>query len=177
MIKSLARAYLYLRRQFQRIDGKALELVISQPGQMLQFEGYGRIHSPKNLSLGTHIFIGRNFFFQAKGGISIGDYCHISRNVTIQSSNHAYQSSLLPYDRSTVLKPVRIGKFVWIGMNASILPGVTIGDGAVIGLGAVITKDVPAGAVVVGNGRIVAQRDPEVTQAQVDGGRFLEIRK
>ena len=47
--------------------------------------------------------------------------------------------------------PVRIGKRCWIGAGAVILPGVTIGDGTVIGAGSVVTKDIPANVVAVGN--------------------------
>ncbi|MBY5377327.1 hypothetical protein HFN07_28555 [Rhizobium leguminosarum] len=47
--------------------------------------------------------------------------------------------------------PIRIGNHVWIGMRAVILKGVTIGDGAVVAAGAIVTKDVPPGAVVAGN--------------------------
>jgi len=48
-------------------------------------------------------------------------------------------------------RPVRIGRNVWIGGGAIILPGVTIGDDAIVGAGSVVTRDVPAGATVVGN--------------------------
>ena len=48
-------------------------------------------------------------------------------------------------------RPIRIGRNVWIGGGAIILPGVTIGDDAIIGAGSVVTRDVPAGATVVGN--------------------------
>ena len=47
-------------------------------------------------------------------------------------------------------KPIKIGKNVWIGSNAAVLPGVTIGDNAVIGAGAVVTKDVPANRIAAG---------------------------
>ncbi|MNN96997.1 Maltose O-acetyltransferase [compost metagenome] len=48
-------------------------------------------------------------------------------------------------------RPIRIGRNVWIGGGAIVLPGVTIGDDAVVGAGSVVTRDVPAGATVVGN--------------------------
>lgn len=47
--------------------------------------------------------------------------------------------------------PVKIGKNVWIGSNSTILPGVTIGDNAIIGAGSVVTKDIPADMIAVGN--------------------------
>jgi len=57
-------------------------------------------------------------------------------------------------------KPVTVGKNVWIGGGAILLPGVTVGDDAVIGAGTVVTRDVPAGATVVGcAGRVVGD-DP-----------------
>ena len=54
-------------------------------------------------------------------------------------------------DRATMIPaPIHIGKRVWIGSNATILPGVTIGDGAIVAAGAVVTKDVPENTIVSG---------------------------
>lgn len=69
---------------------------------------------------------------------------------------------LLPYDERYFCRKVVIGKYVWIGARATILPGVTIGDGAVIGAGSVVTKDVPSCAVVGGNpAKVVKYRNIE----------------
>lgn len=97
---------------------------------------------PQNIILANNIHIGNNAYFNASGGLIIGDNTHISRNVTIYTVNHNYKGRALPYDNDEFHKPVFIGKNVWIGMNVSILPGVTIGDGAIIGMGTVVNNDV-----------------------------------
>lgn len=93
----------------------------------------------------------------------IGKYCSISWNVSITGNTHNYKT-LSPHplshfpsfgfveERSPLAyKTVKIGNDVWIGMNTCILPGVQVGDGAIIGAGSVVTKDVPAYAIVAGN--------------------------
>jgi maltose O-acetyltransferase len=77
--------------------------------------------------------------------------------------NHrVHGATALPYDHVAELKPVIIRDYVYIGAGAMILPGVEIGEGAVIGMGAVVTKDVPPLAIVMGNpAQIVYHRDPE----------------
>ena len=78
----------------------------------------------------------------------IGDDTLIGHNVVIATLNH----DLAPSRRTDMHPaPVVIGRNVWIGSNATILPGVRIGDDAVVAAAAVVTKDVPAGAVVVGS--------------------------
>ena len=81
---------------------------------------------------------------------AIGDNVFIAPNVGIYTAGHpldvAQRNQGLEYAR-----PVTIGNNVWIGAGVSILPGVTIGDGVVIGAGSVVTKDIPAGMLAVGN--------------------------
>lgn len=85
--------------------------------------------------------------FQDQGGIFIGDGSLIGHNVVLATLNHAMD----PEDRATMIPaPIHIGKRVWIGANATVLPGVTIGDGAIVAAGAVVTKDVPENTVVGG---------------------------
>jgi maltose O-acetyltransferase len=82
--------------------------------------------------------------------VRIGDDCQIGPNVQIYTADHP----LDPEVRRSGLesgRPVTIGNNVWIGGAAIILPGVTIGDNAIVGAGSVVTRDVPAGATVVGN--------------------------
>ena len=82
--------------------------------------------------------------------IWIGDSVMIGPNVTIATAAHP----ILPGLRKKAAQynlPVRSGDNVWIGAGAIILPGVTIGENSVIGAGSVVTKDIPANVVAVGN--------------------------
>ena len=101
----------------------------------------------KNIHIGKNVFINSCCQFQDQGGIYIGDDTLIGHHVVLLTINHGMQPS---QRHGMQLKPIRIGKNVWIGSNATILPGVTIGDNAVIGAGAVVTKDIPQNAVAVG---------------------------
>lgn len=101
----------------------------------------------RNITIGRRTFINMGCSFQDWGGIAIGDDCLIGHNCTICTVNHSQQ----PDSRGDMIcHPVIIGNKVWIGANATILPGVTIGDGAIIAAGAVVTKDVEPNAIVGG---------------------------
>ena len=101
----------------------------------------------KNITIGKNVFFNTGCSFQDRGGISIGDGSMIGMNVTIATLNHG-----LPLEtrNTTYPSPVIIGENVWIGSNATILPGVTIEDNSVVAAGAVVTKDVPKNTVVAG---------------------------
>lgn len=100
-----------------------------------------------NIHIGENVFFNSGCRFQDQGGIHIGDNTLIGHNVVLATINH----DLHPASRGTNLpRPIRIGRNVWIGANATVLPSVTIGDNAVIAAGAVVTKDVPENTVVGG---------------------------
>lgn len=125
-----------------------IELTGREPGE------YFSMFPPFYTDCGKNIHVGKRTFFnsgckmQDQGGIYIGDDCLLGHNVVIATLNHLVN----PEERNGMIpKPVRIGNKVWIGSNATILPGVTIGDNAIVGAGAVVTKDVPTNAIVAGN--------------------------
>lgn len=108
----------------------------------------------------SHIIIGErvaineyNNLRAAGGDIRIGNYCLIAQFCTLVASNHTVDTSEYmidaPWDMSRV--SIVIEDDVWIGANCVILPGVTIGRGAVIGAGSVVTKDVAPHSICVGN--------------------------
>ena len=101
----------------------------------------------KNIHLGENVFINDCCHFQDHGGITLGDGCQIGHGVVFATLNHG----LAPEDRQTTYPaPMVLGRNVWVGANATILQGVTIGDNAVVAAGAVVTKDVAANTVVGG---------------------------
>ncbi|WP_454685277.1 sugar O-acetyltransferase [Ancylobacter moscoviensis] len=111
-----------------------------------------------NIHLGSGVFLNFDCVVLDVARVTIGDGTEIGPGVHIYTADHPrdpeVRRSGLEYGR-----PVHIGRNVWIGGKAIILPGVTIGDDALVGAGAVVTRDVPAGATVVGNpARVVAPR-------------------
>lgn len=101
----------------------------------------------KNITIGKNVFFNTGCSFQDRGGIRIGDGSMLGMNVTIATLNHGLD---IETRNTTFSSPVIIGKNVWIGSSATILPGVTIGHNAVVAAGAVVTKDVPKNTVVAG---------------------------
>ena len=105
----------------------------------------------KNIYVGKNVFINCCCHFQDHGGIYIDDDVLIGSHVVLATINHG----LFPEQRTdNIPSAIHIGKKVWIGSHATILPGVTIGDNAIVAAGAVVTKDVPANTV---GGRIRAK--------------------
>lgn len=108
------------------------------------------------ITIGEKCSFGAFNHITAINGINIGDNFVSGKFVTITDNSHGctdYQSlQIPPTERPLISKGrVMIGKNVWVGDKATILPGVTIGDGAVVAANAVVTKDVPAYSVVAGN--------------------------
>lgn len=106
----------------------------------------------KNITIGKNVFFNTGCSFQDRGGISIGNGSMLGMNVTIATLNHGLS---LETRNTTYPSPVIIGENVWIGSNATILPGVIIGDNSVVAAGAVVTKNVPENVVVAGVPAIV----------------------
>lgn len=113
-----------------------------------------KLHPPfytdcgRNITVGKRVFINSGCTFQDQGGITIGDDTQIGHNVILVTLNHDKN----PLERRKIYpSPIKIGKCVWIGSGAIILPGVTVGDGAIIGAGSVVTHDVAENTTVAGN--------------------------
>lgn len=85
------------------------------------------------------------------GPVTIGNHVNLAQGITVTALNHNFTDHHLRIDEQGVsTTPVTIGHDIWIGANAVILPGVTIGDHSVVAAGAVVTKDVPPHTLVAG---------------------------
>src|SRR6476619_5710804 len=135
-------------------DGVAAQKIARQ-----LFGSFGEaayVRPPVYLDYGSHITVGARTFINAGftaldvAQISIGADCQIGPHVQLLTAIHPLEPQPRR-DKLEAAKPITIGDNVWLGGGVIILPGVTIGANSVIGAGAVVTKDIPADMIAVGN--------------------------
>lgn len=99
------------------------------------------------------------------GPVTIGSHVNLAQGITVTALNHNFKDTTLRIDEQGIsTQPVIIGDDVWIGANAVILPGVTIGKHVVVAAGAVVTKDVPDNCIVGGvPAKMMKRLTPETT--------------
>jgi len=137
------------------------------PGLLVKPRAY--IGRGVGLSLGNRAELGRNARIDQP--VTIGDNVLMGPDVVIMTVLHGFEDPDVPIisQGKQETRPVVIGNDVWIGMRVIILPGVTVGDGAVLGAGAVVTKDVPAGTIVGGNpARVIRMRGDRLPNPGVE---------
>jgi len=123
-------------------------------GQYIQMAGARS--SGRKVSIGRGTIINHGCLLYTTGGLIIGEEVSISSGVWLVTGTHDINDPQFP----AYYKPIVIGNHVWIGMRATILAGVTIGEGAVVMAGAVVTRDVPPFAIVGGvPAKVVKQRE------------------
>ena len=114
------------------------------------------IESPFHCDYGYNIALGENFYMNVncvildEAKVTFGDNVFIAPNCALYTAGHPFDVE----QRNRGLeyaKPITVGNNVWIGGNVVVLPGVSIGDNCVIGAGSVVTKDIPADSLAVGN--------------------------
>jgi acetyltransferase-like isoleucine patch superfamily enzyme len=105
-----------------------------------------RFFQPKNIKIGEGTIIGDRCFLDGRASLTIGNHVDIASQVLIYNSEHDINAE----DFGATEALVKIEDYVFIGPRAIILPGVTVGKGAIVAAGAVVTKDVPEFAIVGG---------------------------
>lgn len=130
----------FVRRFFYKISGMKI-------GEKSTIHCWARFYDPRNIIIGNGTIIGDNCFLDGRDKIIIGDNTDIASQVLIYNGKHEINSPDFYADKTA---KVEIGDYVFIGPRAIILPGVTIGKGAIVAAGAVVTHDVPEFKIVGG---------------------------
>jgi len=126
------------------------------------------VRNPWRLQVGRGTVIGHHCHLDARGGLHIGAHVNLSSEVNIWTNEHDPQSD----DFAIVGAPVRVGDHAWLGNRCIILPGVSIGAGAVVCSGAVVTKDVPERAIVGGvPAHVIGQRRSSLSYSPAAFGK------
>lgn len=104
----------------------------------------------ENITIGARTFVNYNLTALDVATITIGEDCQIGPNVQLLTPTHPVEPGPRR-DKLEAALPITIGDNVWLGGGVIVCPGVSIGDDSVIGAGSVVTRDIPAGVVAVGN--------------------------
>ena len=130
-----------------------------------------KFFQPKNISIGEGSILGDHIFLDGRAKLTIGKHVDIASEVMIYNSEH----DLSDPNFSATEEPVKIGDYVFIGPRSIILPGVTIGDGAIIAAGAVVTKDIPEGAIAGGvPAKVISERPLKEYKYKLGRARLLQ---
>lgn len=128
-----------------------------------------KVTNPERISIGDHCNLAQGVFITGGGGVQIGDWVGFGPDVKVWSVNHRFEDPDQPWLlQGWEMKSVTIEDDVWLGANVFVMPGVTIGRGAVVSAGAVVNKSVPPYSLVAGNpARVVGWRKRPAGMAPV----------
>lgn len=150
LTKDAIRAYNLIQPTRLEEREKAIRKIIGKCGVKPFFNQPFLCDYGVNIRVGDRFFANFNFTVLDEAYVTIGDDVFIGPNVSLYTACHSTD----PVERNTRrewAEPITIGNNVWIGGSVTVLPGVTIGDNCTIGAGSVVTKDIPANSIAVGN--------------------------
>lgn len=133
----------------------------------------GKVDLNSNTKIGENVHL-HGLNVRGSGAVTIGDNVHAGTNCEILTANHNYdEGDAIPYDDTFVVKSVTIEDYAWLGIDVTLLPGVTIGEGAIVQAGSVVTDDIPKGAIAGGHpAEVFAQRDMDHYETLKSAGKF-----
>ncbi|MGP1991705.1 acyltransferase [Zobellia laminariae] len=140
-------------------------------GPSIKANGYTRLNK--------HTHVGKNVHFNGlivygKGNFVIGDNFHSGFGCKVLTSYHNHSGDAIPYDKTLIVKDVIIKDNVWLGINVTILAGVTIGEGAIIQAGSVVVSDIKELGIAGGHpAKVFSFRDREKYDSLKREGKFI----
>ena len=161
-----------LRKKLVRfVYGLPVRLKVKRVGKDLHCRGL--VHATRFTEIGDHVHL-HGMWASGDGRFVIGNWSHLGEGLRVFTRNHNYdKGDAIPYDSTYITKDVIVGDFVWIGVEVILLPGTTIGEGAIIQAGSVVHGHIPAYAIAGGNpAKVFAQRDIEHFKRLKAEGKF-----
>lgn len=137
-------------------------------GANTRISDHVKILHPQNITIGSQTSVNNHIILDGLGDICIGDYVLMGFEMIVLTSLWNFSDPDIPIkQQGHSTKPVTIGNDVWLGTRVIVLPGVTIGNGAVVGAGAVVTKDIPPYSIAVGvPAKVIGTRKHSATSEQ-----------
>ena len=127
-------------------------------------------YAPELIVVGKHVIVGDTAFLDGRSGLTIGDNVNVGSHVSIYTREHDVNSPTFAETGG----PVVIGDRAWVSSHSVVLPGVTIGEGAVVAAGAIVTKDVEPYTIVGGNpAKQIGTRTQDLTYELGYAKRFV----
>jgi len=119
-------------------------------GKCVSIKSGLQVSRPRNIIIHDNVSIHSNCTLQAHAQISIGQNSMLAANCTIVTANHDIKKRGIEAMHTIERTEVVIGEGCWLGVNVTVLPGVTIGDNSVIAAGSLVTRDMPASMICMG---------------------------
>jgi acetyltransferase-like isoleucine patch superfamily enzyme len=158
---SRRRLYALVDRLLRQVDHHRAETILSKcsrVGRGVRLRMPVVVYHPEHITIGNNVDIGEFVILRGAGGLTIGDRVLIAAQAAITTVGHP---AMPPRNGRNENEPVTVEDDVWIGANALVLPGVTIGRGAIVAGGAVVTKNVEPFAIVAGVPAVSIGRVPQ----------------
>lgn len=161
----------YLKHLKNEYYKRKIEQTAEEVGSGLWVGGKSSVNSRTRLGDNVH-FLG--LIIHDEGAVTIGDNFHSGSGCLLITQNHNYDTGdAIPYDSTFVSEPVEIGDNVWFGVNVTVLPGVSIEEGAIIQTDSVVTEDIPKGAIAGGHpAEVFDHRDMDHYERLKAEGKF-----
>jgi acetyltransferase-like isoleucine patch superfamily enzyme len=178
LLSILAAVPFFTKRSRKRVRARVKSFFHALPVRRRAVSVGRNLYCASSVRVTRHTELGDNVHFNGAifyggGPVKIGSWFHSGEGLKIFTRNHNYEGEAIPYDETYVHKPVTIGDCVWIGAYVILLPGTTIGEGAIIQAGSVVHGEIPPMAIAGGNpAKVFAWRDKDRYSRLKAEGRF-----